>query len=661
MNERILPSYPIFVKDPNFSLWIPDEKANEVNVKSWWGETKKIYGVIKTSEGTFCFLGNGAEDFKESGMKKAEQLSVSVTAFSTDYVFRAGKAGLKVRFVSPLLPSDCEMISLPVCYAEYEISGAETAEFSIFVNRNIAYNDVPETAEKRVRCGVLPGKNYETAFIGLSRQTPLVNCGDCVGADQGYYYLTGEVGCALDEKSLAVYLACGGKDFSIKSEERYIGSINRAKSGRVMLGYDDLVSIEYFGEYLKGYYLENHTIAEALEYTYENAGNINARLLKFDEELQKSAEPYGKEYLNVLYASLRQSVAAHKLVRDKEGKILFLSKECSSNGCIGTVDVSYPSVPLYLLYNPELVKGMLRPIFKFARMPVWGYDFAPHDVGTYPSCCGQVYGLKTGGNRYRAAYDERNWTNAHYPVYSLPAEFDAYDFDMQMPVEESADMLVMLFATYRKDGDITLFEENKDLCEKWVEYLVEYGLRPENQLCTDDFAGHLKNNLNLSVKAAVGLAAYSELSGEKKYRKIAEEYAAEIVKFSEEFTHAPLTWDAGEESYSLKYNLACDKILSLGLFPQSFMEKEAEYYLSKAEEYGIPLDSRNTYVKSDWLIWTACLTDDTEKRKRFIRMADYFLKRSPEREPFPDLYDSRTGKRYWFRNRTVQGGCFILL
>ena len=115
----------------------------------------------------------------------------------------------------------------------------------------------------------------------------------------------------------------------------------------------------------------------------------------FDKELAEWTERVGgTEYAHICSLAYRQTVAAHKLIEDREGNLLFLSKECLSNGCIGTVDISYPSMPLYLLYNPELVKGMLRPVFRFSKMPVWQYDFAPHDVGRYPYVTGQVYGVK---------------------------------------------------------------------------------------------------------------------------------------------------------------------------------------------------------------------------------------------------------------------------
>ena len=668
--ERILSSYPLFVKDPNFSIWMATEELNAQNTETWYGETKNLYGFLKTQGETYCFMG-ASNKFLPFQVKKAKQTKLNVTAFSTEYEFLCGKTTLKLRFVSPLPLNDLELLSMPVCYMQYEIIGDSNAEISVFVNRNISYNDIPETADKRVRGGVVKLNGFESAFVGLVRQMPLSVAGDLVGADWGYFYLSGEQAWVLDEQELSAYLANGFLNFEAEDEEKYIGAINKNTKGLISLGYDDRVSIEYFGEFRKGYYLEKHSIFEALNYVWNNVSEIEEKLTVIEKDLIARTELYGKSYLNVLYASMRQSIAGHKLVTDTKGNVLWLSKECGSNGCIATVDVSYPSMPLYLLYNPELVKGMMRPILEFARMPVWSYDFAPHDAGTYPICGGQIYAIWQIKNKYHAKYGEGGfWSKVktHFPFYTLPENYQPYEFKMQMPVEECANMLIMFLAVYQADKDVAFFAENKDLCAKWVKYLVKYGLKPGNQLCTDDFAGHLENNLNLAIKATVGIASYAQLLFEceeidkgNEYRKIAEEFAAEITNFADGKDHLPLTWDSGEDTFGLKYNFAFDRILGLNLFNRDLLEREVDYYLSKAERYGVPLDNRKMYTKNDWLLWVARLTSDIKKRKELIQMVDDFLKTSPDRIPFSDWYETQDGKYHEFRARTVQGGCFILL
>ncbi|MGN1052212.1 MAG: glutaminase domain-containing protein [Candidatus Scatosoma sp.] len=665
--KRILPSYPLFVKDPNFSLWSPSEKLNESNIQTWFKAEKKLYGFLKTNKKTYCFMGN-ASDFIGYGVCPAKQLDLKVEAFSTEYVFKAGKAKLKIRFVSPLPPDDLELISLPVTYAEYQVEGVEQAEISLFINEKVSYNDIRENANKSVRGGVMVLDGFETAFLGLKRQLPLSNNDDWIGADWGYWYVAGESAYYTDYAGLGAYLLGNVKDFSAGGEEKFISAIDTRKQGVICLGYDDVVSIDYFGEFLKGYYLQDHTILDGLRYTWSHHKEINAKLEKFAVELYKKSEKYGEKYQRILNASLRQSVAAHKLVKDRDGNVLFLSKECASNGCIATVDVSYPSIPLYLPYNTELIKGMMRPILKFAKMPVWKYDFAPHDAGTYPACCGQTYSMNQTKTRFHGNLRKTAYGETHFPVYLLPATFDAYNLERQMPVEECANMLIMFYACYKFDGDISFFENELQLTEKWVEYLVKYGLKPENQLCTDDFAGHLKNNINLSVKATVGIASYAGLMQAcgkqeegRKYRLIAENFAGEIVAFANQFPHMPITWDTGEETFSLKYNFAFDKVLSLGLFPQSLFESETDYYVKKCQKYGTPLDHRESYTKSDWLMWAASLTEDGVKRQKFISALEAFLRETPDRVPFNDWYYTETGKRRNFQARSVVGGHFILL
>ena len=664
-NERILPAYPLFVKDPNYSFWSVTEELNKSNLQTWWGEEKRIYGFIKTNGKTYCFLGNGA-DFSACGVENAEQTGIAVTAFTTDYAFRAGETGLKVKFVSPLPPNDPMLSSLPVCYMEYEIEGDDHAEILLAVSRDAASN--AGNPERGVCGGVIQCDNFESAFFGLRRQKPLSNNGDLIGADWGYWYLAGEACYILGATDLAAYLAAGIKKFSNAEEERYLLAMNRSSKGAILLGYDETVSIDYFGDYRKGLYLQSHTILEALHTVWRDYDKIDEKLDAFGKDLEARAKPFGSAYIDILHASLRQAMSAHKLIEDGEGNIIFLSKECGSNGCIGTVDVSYPSVPLFLLYNTELVKGMMRPIMKFARMPVWKYDFAPHDVGTYPHCRGQVYGLNQEKDEYSGNLSQKGNEETYFPFYLLPESCDVYDLKYQMPVEECANLLIMQYASFRRDQDISFFHENFDLSEKWVEYLVEYGLKPEEQLCTDDFAGHLKNNLNLAIKATVGIACYSELAKAankaevaEKYRKTAETFAAEITAFANQFTHLPISWDSDEGTFSLKYNFAFDKLLGLNLFGQDILERETDYYLQRANAFGVPLDNRKAYTKSDWLCWAAALTDDPSKRERLLSPIAKFLKESPDRVPFSDWYMTDTGSYLYFRARSVQGGCFILL
>ena len=49
----------------------------------------------------------------------------------------------------------------------------------------------------------------------------------------------------------------------------------------------------------------------------------------------------GEKYAEMLVLAYRQVIAAHKLVLDENGEVLFISKECFSNGCAATVDLRH--------------------------------------------------------------------------------------------------------------------------------------------------------------------------------------------------------------------------------------------------------------------------------------------------------------------------------
>ena len=408
-------------------------------------------------------------------------------------------------------------------------------------------------------------------------------------------------------------------------------------SGVITVAYDEIYPIEYFNTPLKETYTKYFdSFSDMVKASISEYAKIKKMCENFEEEFDNEVSKFGENYKNITALAYRQAISAHKLVYDENDEILFLSKECESNGCIGTLDVTYPSIPLFLKYNPELVLGMLRPIIKYAKSDAWEYDFAPHDVGTYPIANGQVYGME------RCRPEER--------------------LSMQMPVEEAGNMILCLGAVAKYSGKIpALFEENKDLIKKWADYLVEYGYDPGNQLCTDDFAGHLAHNCNLSLKAILGIRAYAYLSGDEKYEKIAKEYATKWEKEAKASHGATrLTFDT-PDGWSLKYNLVWDNLLGFKMFSDEVKKNEIRQYESKLNRYGVPLDSRADYTKIDWLMWSTRIYDDKEYFDKVCQSIMNMINETEDRVPLTDWYYTSDALHIEFQNRSVVGGLYINL
>ena len=404
-----------------------------------------------------------------------------------------------------------------------------------------------------------------------------------------------------------------------------------------MLAYDDEYSIQYFKQNLRPYWRRNGDDAAALlKKAAADYESLKKRCAKFDAEMMAAlTKAGGEKYARICALAYRQCYAANKVVADANGQPLMFPKENFSNGCIGTVDVIYPMAPQFLLFSPSLTKAMLVPIMDYAASPRWRWPFAPHDLGTYPLANGQVYG---GGER-----TEEN----------------------QMPVEETGNMLVLLAALAQVEGNADFCVKYWPVLEKWADYLKAKGFDPENQLCTDDFAGHLAHNVNLSAKAICGLGAFGqlcELRGKKaeaaEYGKLAKEFAARWVKEADDGDHFRLAFDK-PGTWSQKYNVVWDRILGLNLFPAAALRKEMDFYKTKQNAFGLPLDSRKDYTKLDWTLWTATLTQDRADFTALLDPVYRFLNETPNRVPMTDWFDTKTAKHVGFQARSVVGGVFL--
>jgi len=225
--------------------------------------------------------------------------------------------------------------------------------------------------------------------------------------------------------------------------------------------------------------------------------------------------------------------------------------------------------------------------------------------------------------------------------------------------------LILTAAIAAMDGNANYAAKHWDVLTVWTDYLVEKGLDPENQLCTDDFAGHFAHNVNLSVKAILGIASYGKLAGMLGKKDIAEKYTAQAkamaqkwMEMADDGDHYRLTFDQ-PGTWSQKYNLVWNKLMKMDIFPASVAEKEIPFYLTKQNIYGLPLDNRSTYTKSDWIMWTATMANDKETFGKFIAPVHKFMNETVDRVPMSDWYWTDKPNHRGFQARSVVGGYFI--
>lgn len=609
------PAIPLITIDPYFSVWSYDG-INQVIPFHWTAKPNTILGTVNIDGTDYRFWGMSEDP-------AIPQISLDIDALSTTVIFENDVIRLTAVFTSPLLIEDLYYASCPVSYLSlcyesldgqnHQVTARITASEELVLNEKGQSPLEVNSVQIPGGCGIR---------MGNTQQAVLNRAGDNVRIDWGYLYLSakwgGSVGSAKLDDMDAIYV-----------------ETPLAPNALFAFAYDDIHSISYFGNNLNAYWKKDgKTIISAISEALQEYDSLKTKCDAFSSQLyQEALEKGNEQYAELVCLAYRQVMAAHKLVVDTEGNNLYISKECFSNGCAATVDVTYPSAPLYLRYNPELLKAMLRPVFRYALSDAWEYDFAPHDVGKYPILSGQAY-----------------FKNAR---------------ERQMPIEECGNMLVLMAAICDAENNAGFAQQYIDLLDMWVKYLITYGEDPGNQFCTDDFAGHMAHNCNLSIKAIMGMAGYSRILARLGKQQDSDDMMQTAKTYAASFLSRAVNDDGSYRlafdqpgSFSLKYNAVWDKLWNTDLFPQSFYDGEMLCYRQNALPCGVPLDNRETYTKSDWLHWVACMGSKADFDFITEGLWNAF-QQTDRRVPMIDWYRAENGKFMMFQNRTVQGGLFM--
>ncbi len=435
------PAAPLVASDPYFSVWSMSDRLTDDVTRHWTKAPQPLTGFIRIDGKPFRLI--GAEPPNTPAMR---QTGLEVLPTRTIYRFEDAGVKLVLTFLTPALPRDLDVLSRPVTYVSWQVQSADAAAHQVGIYFDAGALLVVDKPDQEVAWSRYQVPGLSVMRMGSQRQAVLKKWGDDVRIDWGYLYLAAPAG----ERSSSILTDAGSArgsflkggslpetdDLDMPRDTRRrtpvmafafdLGAVSASPVERyLLLAYDDVFSIEYLNRRLRPYWRRNGAgAADLLGDSARDYTSLRERCERFDGDLMADLRSAGgDEYSRLSALAYRQAVAAHKLVADVDGTPMFFPKENFSNGCIGTVDVIYPSSPLFLLVSPRLMEASLAPLMEYARLGRWKFPFAPHDLGTYPLANGQVYG---GGER-----TEEN----------------------QMPVEESGNMLLMVAALARTDGN----------------------------------------------------------------------------------------------------------------------------------------------------------------------------------------------------------------
>jgi len=642
------PAVPLVAVDPYLSIWSEADHLTDDVTRHWTHRPHGLTSLIRVDGNISRLMGD-----EPKSVPAMPQTHLEVTPTRSIYQFEDAKVRVTMTFMTAALPDDLEIFSWPLSYITWSVQSIDGQSHEVAIYDSTSSALAVNKTDQKVVCGREKSGPLTLLRAGTEAQPVLGSSGDNHRIDWGYVYAAARARQAQsviggNEALLESFVRDGEMpaqddtrlprpvtdDEPVMAFLFHVGQVKAKPVERqVIIAYDEFYSINYFGQKLRPYWRRNGaTPATLLRQAEKEFSSVEKRCIEFDRELTEDLTRLGGvRYAQICALAYRQCLAACGLAADPNKQPLFFTKENTSNGDIATVDVFFPMDPVWILLSPTLAKSTLVPILSYSASWHWKFPNAPHDLGTYPLAPGR----DDGGEG--------------------------------MPVEESGNMLILCDAICQAEGDPSFVSPWWPQLTQWAKYLEQYGLDPENQLCTDDFMGHLAHNANLSIKAILGLAAYGDMcqrrgdaAGAARYAQLAKADAAHWVQVAQDGDHSRLAFDK-PNTWSQKYNLVWDRILGLNIFPPEVARSEVAYYKKALEPYGLPLDSRTKLTKTDWSVWSATLADNDADFRALISPIYDYLNRTTKRQPLADSYVTTDLNSTGFHARPVVGGLFIKL
>lgn len=659
-------SIPLAVRSPYLSAWLaqgPGAALNDAWPSFWTGSIVGWAGFVKVDGTAYSFL--GSPNVPGATFSKAVQKKSSFTSTQSNFILSAGPIDITVNFLSPIEPNDLVKQSIPFSYMAVSAASTDGKAHSVQVYSDISAEWVTGDNGLLANWTTTTG-SIITHQVQLQSQNVFTEVNDHTQYGSAYYSTLNTASATWQSGSDATVRAqfvnngrlpntadtnfrAVSNNWPVFGLAHDLGSITSASTPVIFsIGHVRDPAIKYiaaggtFQSRSLLFWSQFTSVSSVISTFLNDYAAALSRAQAFDTKVNNDATKISTDYAAIVALSLRQALGAIEITISKNADgsyntndVIVFMKEISSDGNVNTVDVIFPAWPTLLYANPLLGKYLLEGLFRYQATGQYPNKWSVHDIGSsYPNAVGHNDGR-----------------------------------DEAMPVEESGNMIIMALSYAQRTGDNSHLTQYFKLLDQWTQFLISDSLIPASQISTDDFAGPLANQTNLAIKGIIGIKAMSQISSRlgntaesQNYSSIASNYVSSWQSLAMATGGKHLTLSYGNaNSWGLTYNLYADKLLKLNLFPQSIYELQTAWYKTVKQPFGVPLDTRHTYTKSDWEIWTAGIMTDTAGRDLFISSVKAWASDGLSSQPFGDWYETTNGQPNGFRARPVVGGHLALL
>jgi len=414
-----LPSYPLAVKSPYLSTWVPGNQITDAATAQpeFWAGQLLTWSVLARVDGTTYSLFGFPDSNKH--ITAAKTNDVTYTSSHTLVQLSAGTANFTLDFFSPVLPGTGDYLEQSLPYSYLTASAGSTNGKNLRVQ---ILSAIDQTWTAQGRAANLNYTSSDSAGffryhnpneVPFTESSDMATYGSVVFAtDTGldFGHACGSPSNVYDtfasNGSLSSSTACSGDDLAALSKD--LGFVGSSPSNVTFaVGFDREQAVNYLGRTQTGYYRSKWpTIAAAVSFVLQNYQRALAISSTFDSDVRSKAQAvssdFGSQYADIVEASVRQTFGALELTvcasevpqggvalrvsqvpaNDLPATPYAFLKEISSDGNVNTMDVIFQTWPIFISLNPTYIRYMLQPILDYLEAGRWPRPWVIHDIGS---------------------------------------------------------------------------------------------------------------------------------------------------------------------------------------------------------------------------------------------------------------------------------------